>query len=165
MITAVPALYSRPARVLVCCSRILAMRPSPSPAAGIRRFVTVRKMRIRIRAIAKIVASRRLCSSQKSVDLSRLEGMMFDSIIASECVARCPRSTDQVYTQGRGITGRKFADKLVFLEQPMHTRRNRRTWIAGLMVISILALSGVLIAQSQEHNSADVPVAKGDAGP
>jgi hypothetical protein len=47
----------------------------------------------------------------------------------------------------------------------MHTRRNRRTWIAGLMVISILALSGVLIAQSQEHNSADVPVAKGDAGP
>jgi len=45
----------------------------------------------------------------------------------------------------------------------MHTRR--RIWIAGLIVASMVALSGVSFAQSQEHNSADVPVAKGDAGP
>src|SRR5579864_3545144 len=49
-----------------------------------------------------------------------------------------------------------------FSGAPMHARR--RIWIAGLIVTSI-ALSGVSFAQSQEHNSADVPVAKGDAGP
>ncbi len=45
----------------------------------------------------------------------------------------------------------------------MHMRR--RIWRASLIATSILALLCASFAQSQEHNSADVPVAKGDAGP
>ena len=44
-------------------------------------------------------------------------------------------------------------------------RTDRRLWLAGLIFILILAFSMVSFAQQQTPNSADVPVAKGEAGP
>jgi len=44
-------------------------------------------------------------------------------------------------------------------------RSNRGRWLAGLLFASISAFSFAAFAGQQAPNSADVPVAKGDAGP
>jgi hypothetical protein len=44
-------------------------------------------------------------------------------------------------------------------------RSNRGRWLAGLLFATISAFSLTAFARQQAPNSADVPVAKGDAGP